>query len=446
MTQLGVERCRRKELDYGMLIDACRKGDVRTIERLMGLQPRIYDINNPAEYARKTPQYYACKHGQLAALRVLTEKFACDPRCVSNRDHTLLHMACVRGHLDIVRYLAELASKTNTLEFHLQPNKEGTTPLFGACYGGHLAIMRFLIDEMGCDPKAVGGKTRDTLLHIAAQTGRVSITRELTETYQLNPQSFNDDCNTPLHYATENAHFEMVRHLTSVLNCDKDALNGTGYTPLHIATRNGHADLVKYLIEEQHCDLYQEALNGYTPLYIACKYNRREVAAYLLSKNVDPNFGGEVGPPMSIAKDKDIIKLLIRHGAEITDVLDLLRPYIEKNPLDPVVHIFVIGHWSSGKSTLAAALMKSLQNGFHRMMRSFVGRSNTLREVEPQTAGIIPMEFENHDFGKVLLFDFAGQLEYHASHAAILEHANTSSAPLFLLVINLTESIDEIQK
>ena len=65
--------------------------------------------------------------------------------------------------------------------------------------------------------------------------------------------------------------------------------------------------------------------------------------------------------------------------------------------------------------------------------------------MDKKTAGIVPHEFKSKTYGRVTLYDFAGQREFYGSHAALLQNAIQTSTPIFLLVVDLTKSNDDIK-
>ena len=67
-------------------------------------------------------------------------------------------------------------------------------------------------------------------------------------------------------------------------------------------------------------------------------------------------------------------------------------------------------------------------------------------DVPPHTAGIVPIPFNSKHFGNAVLYDFAGQHEYYSSHAAVMENLILPSPPLFLLLIDISKSKDDIKE
>ena len=180
---------------------------------------------------------------------------------------------------------------------------------------------------------------------------------------------------------------------------------------------------------------------GNTALHLACQAHQPETVSFLLSQaQCDPNVknnNGEV--PLQMTTNPDIIKDLIRYGAQTSIMYESTRSALGTNePIKPHVKIFVVGNPSVGKSTLTAALKFKL---------NFVARlftSGQVSGVEKKTVGIIPHDIESDIFGRVTVYDFAGHREFYSGHAALLKAAIQSTPPVFLLVVNLLNSDNEI--
>ena len=160
---------------------------------------------------------------------------------------------------------------------------------------------------------------------------------------------------------------------------------------------------------------------------------------------IDPNAKNNDGQtPLDRTSNADVIMELIRHGANPQDVYKthgkVLGKRSSKQPLQTPVKLFMIGKPSAGKSTLT----KALQSEMTRFV-SLVTRSKPVSGVDEKTAGIVPHEFESKTYGRVTLYDFAGQREFYGSHAALLQNAIQTSTPIFLLVVDLSKSNDDIK-
>ena len=420
------------------LTRACEDGDLETVRRLFR---KVYDptIIGTGSANNRPPHYWACRRGRLDVVRELIEIYKCNPHYVTENGHTLFHVAATRGHLEVARYLVN----KHLLDPN-QANNEGITPLFAACNNGYLEMVRYLTSDLKCNPR-IPGALGESLLHISCSKGHLKVVQYLITQHRLDPNATSSFGETPLHSASSSGHLDVVKYLIEERHCSTSSVDRSGNTPLYVACKNGQVTVVKYFIFEQGCDVGTRNFDGYTLLHTACRFGITEVVKILLcTHKIDlESKTAEGKTPIEFARDKEVIKELIRSGARTKGIPEILRQYKDQQPLDSLAHMYVLGHPSSGKTTLVTALKEGRIRS--RVIERFMPQSR-VTNVTPQTAGIIPIEFETTDFGKVLLFDFAGQYEYYASHAALLEHTSTSSAPLFLLVVKLTESDADIKR
>ena len=337
-------------------------------------------------------------------MRYLIEEQHCDPKCVGENGWTPLHRSAVGGHLKVVRYLIE--------QQHCDPkcvDEDGWTPLHYSAGGDLLQVVRYLIEEQHCDPKCV-----------------------------------DKDGWTPLHYSARGGHLQVVRYLIEEQHCDPKCVGKYGWTPLHSTAGGGHLQVVRYLIEEQHCDPKCVDEDGWTPLHHSARdghrasgWGHKEVVKYLLVvHHCDPNCKTKHGrTPLDLAVDHPaVVRELIKAGAKSTS----------KPPQPPPVKIFIVGNPSAGKSSLTKALQTET-SALGAALASITG-PRLVSDVEQKTAGIVPCQFTSRKYGNVTFYDFAGQQEYYASHAALLQNSISSSAPLFIIVVNLCDSEEDIKQ
>ena len=171
---------------------------------------------------------------------------------------------------------------------------------------------------------------------------------------------------------------------------------------------------------------------------MACKNDNLHVVNYLLTDlHINPNTKNNLQQtPLSLAKSKEVMRLLIQHGADAKDVYKQYRKILgnvfSKDPLKSPVKMFVIGHGGEGKSTLIKAMQKEPKI-WAPQVNNFVGS----KEVNQRTAGIVPQDFKSRFYGDVLFYDFAGQEAYYSSHAAVIKISVDMCPPVFVLVIDL---------
>ncbi len=418
------------------LRESCTKGDTDVTERLIkvGANPNYCNSDGTI----RPPVYYASRNGHTHLLKLLVEKYRCNVLYRSPRGTTLLHIACLHGYEDMVIYLAK--------DHHLDASartKHGSTPLHLACIGGWAQIVQYLIENLGCDPKCTG-ELDETPLHTACTKGHLAIMKYLIRVHYCNPNQptrVASGGETTLHLACQQGHLDIVRYLILEQHCDPNAKDFFQNTPLHSAAQQNKANIVAYLVHEQKCSLEPRNRDNYTPLHLASKYSRLDVVRVLLENGANPSIPGrENQTPIQLATDHEVIKLLIQHGArpQETQVKVVFpRVSLEHNPQDTIIRAMVVGDPATGKSTLVEALKHS-----HSGRWPF---TRTTIQVEPYTAGIVPHEFINSDFGHTILFDFAGQSEYYTSHAMVIDCTNIAPAPIFMVVVDLSKDLEKIQ-
>ena len=413
------------------LNDTCTRGDIDAVEFLLyrGADPNYY---NQSDRTMRPAVYYACRHGHKALLKRLIERHGCNVYYTTPRGTTLLHLACLHGHEHVVQYL--------TMVHRLHPsakNKHGSTPLHLACVGGHPEIVEYLIEKQHCNPHCIGD-LEETPLHTACTNGHLGIMRYLITVHQCNPSLLTKMGETPLHLACQHGHKDIVRYLISEQQCDPTARNHCLYTPLHCAAQHNHPDIVRYLILECGCSPICYSRDNYTPLHLACKYGRTEVVQVLLAEvKVSPSICGPEGlTPIQVAYEYNVVKLLIQYGANPQEAQVNLFPNIPKKQIENIVRMLVVGDPSTGKSTLVEALQTQPVR--------FSLTSKVINDVRSCTAGIIPYEFQDGEFGHVVLYDFAGHQEYYSSHSVVIESAMNSTPPVFIVVVDLSRDEDKL--
>ena len=296
-----------------------------------------------------------------------------------------------------------------------------------------LKLFQCLIKQHNWNPNEKT-KDGDTALHLACKADRLTIIKYLfsVETFKYDPYSKNKSNQTPIELTSSKEIInELIKH---------------GSNPV---------DLVANLImdEEQVLQLVREInedkLNGITindnnALHLACLTDRVTIVKYLLrNSKIDVNTKNESDiSPIQLTRNAEIIKELIRYGANPTDLYNYCRKVLrESKPLQTTVKVFVLGDSNAGKSTLISSLRKEGWFNF------FTSRSSTTLAVTDDNMGsghgIITHDFNSKHCGQVTLYDFVGKRLYHESQSDLL--CKTSCSPrVFLVVTNLSGSDEEI--
>ena len=85
-------------------------------------------------------------------------------------------------------------------------------------------------------------------------------------------------------------------------------------------------------------------------------------------------------------------------------------------------------------------------NGVRLSLRDKYNPFKHQEKAEPFTAGIVPHHLESNEIGNIVLYDFAGHPEYYSSHEAVLENLMLRSPAVFIILIKLTDKLEDIEK
>ena len=442
-----------------------------------------HDSINSQDNNGNTPLHYACRNGHLDIAQYLIREAHCDPSCKNNRCDSPLHLACHNDNLHIVQYLLSTgkvnpfarnnnseiplyAVKINQTSYQLPilhlaaqhgwmdiiidiltkykcntncKDDNGCTPLHHAVRNNHLEVVRYFINEQHCDPL---NKDRfgNTPLHIACQYGDMNTVQVLISETHQNLSCENNDGDTPLHNACHNDHIYTVQYLLSTGKVDPLIKNKNGDTPLHLTCINGYLNITQYLISEAQCNPSYENSNGDTPLHFACLHGHIQIVQYLLST-------GKVDLLAKNKFDTTPVDYASRHDNSY-DLLKLFRSFLQCKrdfPVHTYTKLILTGYSGAGKTTISQLirLLANKASGFFSVLSS--GR---VTDVECLTAGIIPLHVKSkvNNLDNMVIYDFAGQQEYYSSHAAVLERIMKNSAAIFLCIVDLSQSMDKINK
>ena len=381
----------------------------------------------------ETPLHVACTSGALDIVEFLCQNKYCDP-CVQNKEgNTALHCACMNGNTDIVKYLI-----THTIINPSLSNQSGNTPLHCACEEGLTEIAEYLLTTSKCDPTLCNNEGFPPLIS-AYKCEQYGLVKSLVSKLCCDVNVSSKDGKTILHYACKDSNIDLVKFLISS-DSSKALINhpdSDGNTALHLVYSG---EVLQILLANEHCDPTCTNKLENTPLHEACTRNQYRLVEKLLNNDkVDLCVKNAAGnTPIQLAQNYSIMRLLIGHGANPNDVYEhyrrVLDGYRQRQPLHASVKIFVLGNSSMGKTTLIEAL--KTENSDPQL---------EVPLVQAPTAGIVKSEHRSEHFGQVSFYDFAGQAEYYSSHSAFLESAlSSSSPPVFLLLVSVEDSSDEI--
>ena len=152
---------------------------------------------------------------------------------------------------------------------------------------------------------------------------------------------------------------------------------------------------------------------------------------------VNPNCTTKNGlPPLSLTDNTAIIRLLLQHGAEPSDLYKCSSVLPDGSPREAAqsnISVFMVGDKGAGKSTLTKALTTE-KTGIARL----TGRVSKVSGVKERTAGIECLTVHSSRIGRLSIYDLAGHREFHNAHDTVIRSSLSGlSLGLFLFVVNL---------
>ena len=162
--------------------------------------------------------------------------------------------------------------------------------------------------------------------------------------------------------------------------------------------------------------------------------------------HADPNCTtGDGSTPLSLAKNTEIIRLLLRHGAVATDLYKCLSALPDGSPREAAqstISVFMVGDKGAGKTTLTKALTTEKDG-----MKGWLAKNVKVSGVKERTAGIECHTIHSSRIGHLSLYDCAGHGEFHNAHDTVIRSSMSALAlGMFLLVVHLGASLEDLKR
>ena len=162
--------------------------------------------------------------------------------------------------------------------------------------------------------------------------------------------------------------------------------------------------------------------------------------------HADPNCTtGDGSTPLSLAKNTEIIRLLLRHGAVATDLYKCLSALPDGSPREAAqstISVFMVGDKGAGKTTLTKALTTEKDG-----MKGWLAKNVKVSGVKERTAGIECHTIHSSRIGHLSLYDCAGHGEFHNAHDTVIRSSMSALAlGMFLLVVHLGACLEDLKR
>ena len=168
---------------------------------------------------------------------------------------------------------------------------------------------------------------------------------------------------------------------------------------------------------------------------------------YLLAEfNADPNCTtGDGSTPLSMTRNTEIIRSLLRHGAVPTYLHQCSSLLPDGSPTEAAqstISVFMVGDKGAGKTTLTKALTTEKAS-----IVRWTGRLSKVSGVKERTAGIECHTIHSSRIGHLSLHDLAGHGEFHSSHDTVIRSSMSALAlGMFLFVVHLGACLEDLKR
>jgi Fem-1 family protein b len=247
-----------------LLLSAARQGDANALEN------HLFTITNPTVYLNRTYDEahaqkctlltIACVNGHTDVIRTLLSHFKPELEVLNNvilgdttpNQHifsnvSVLWVAASINNFEIVKLLVEHGANVN------HTTKTNSTPLRGACYNGNLDMARYLV-ENGADIY-IAKENNDTNLMVSVCHKRFDIVTYLVDELKYDVNACDNDGRSPLYDAVNCGSLELVefllKHGARNFRAIKDQMS-----PLMWAAEKKRVDLLQAI--SSYCSLLEQ--------------------------------------------------------------------------------------------------------------------------------------------------------------------------------------------
>ena len=230
---------------------------------------------------------------------------------VDRKGRNLLSLACVYGHIDLVRFLVSIGADVNPAAHYNFFNSGRDAPLTLAVINNHTSLVSVIVNEFGCDPND------GVSLHTACYCGNLSMVKTLIECgASVDDKDFNG--NTSLHLAVKNGNYQIAQLLLKDFKSNTSVKDKYAMSLLHTACENGNLRMVELLIY-YGADFNEKNGHSKTPLAVAIENDHSSIVSALLSEfGCDPNDRVSLHTAC-VHGNLSMVKTLIEHGASVDD-------------------------------------------------------------------------------------------------------------------------------
>ncbi|XP_067669960.1 putative ankyrin repeat protein RF_0381 [Haliotis asinina] len=254
---------------------ACIGGNVEIVKYI--LNNVNVDINSRG-HNRKTPLMFAINFGNVRVFELLVSKDCILP-IVQENETNILHMACVKGNVDMVRHIL----KKNIVSVDGEDSM-GKTPVMLAAESGHTDVFQLLVSKQ-CDIHKTCHDGHN-ILHTSCALGHVDIVRCILKEGLINIDSYGKNDMTPVMFAAQNGQRDIFDLLVNN-GCDMSQKDKNGNTVLHMACIGGSKYIVERILSKEPVDINSRGQSQGTPAMMAAACGHKDAFDLLVNRGAD---------------------------------------------------------------------------------------------------------------------------------------------------------------
>ena len=255
------------ETEFKVFFYACCKGDLEYVKLLV--KPMYI-----AQFQDGNTAFCStCWEGHLNIIKFLCEY---DQSIIYQRDtesRSALYYATIGGHLECVKFLC------SKLETPSLPSLPWGVELYACCVRGHIEIARYLLTRQP-DIITYRNSIGRTIMHASVESGSLEMVKFISTICNL-LESIDNRNRSPFFLSCLYGHVDiatfMLEHIPTLYVIKDD--NNT--TALFAGASNGHLDCVKLISRQNMSQIFVKNKSGQSPLYISCYNGHLHVAKYL---------------------------------------------------------------------------------------------------------------------------------------------------------------------
>ena len=202
--------------------------------------------------------------------------------------NSLLHIACMLGHIHIVEYLTrEIGCDPNRI------NKIGMSCISITVKYKQIGILKYLLDNFPCDLNLLDSQGKSPIF-LAAENGLLDALKYFQGKLPSGKVFFqqchmDSNKNNILHAASAHSFVEVAQYCIEELNFDIASTNSDGKSCLHLCVEHGHLEVLRYLLDNTESDITLMDGNGKTPMELATDSGNFQIFKCLAQKSRDGN-------------------------------------------------------------------------------------------------------------------------------------------------------------